>query len=381
MIELLVALAGEQDDVAGAGALERRLDGRAPVGDDQQVVVAALAGRLRAARDLVEDRVAVLAARVLVGDDDEAGALAGDPAHQRALGRVALPGRAEDRDQPAAAAPRRAGARRSSTAWSEAGLWAKSTMTPNGWPSVDPLHPARARPATEARPSRTAAGSSPSASPRATTASALWTLNRPASRRSSVAAPDGAVVGDPEAAAVLLDAGRADVGGGIGAVGEDPGAGLLGDADERAGRRVVGVDDPGRRPAVRLAGAARPVAAGEPLEQRQLGVAVRLPRAVELEVLVGQVGEDRDVVGDASTRSSARPCEVVSMTAARSPAWTIARSARWSSGASGVVAWASLAAWTPPIRVATVPIIPVRIPAASSARRRGTRSSSCRPCR
>ena len=36
----------------------------------------------------------------------------------------------------------------------------------------------------------------------------------------------------------------------------------------------------------------------EPLEQRQLRVAVRLPRAVELEVLVGQVGQDRDVVGD-----------------------------------------------------------------------------------
>ena len=55
------------------------------------------------------------------------------------------------------------------------------------------------------------------------------------------------------------------------------------------------------------------------------------------------------------------------MTAAASPATTIARSARWSSGASGVVAWASLAAWTPPIRVAAVPVIPVRTPAASSA--------------
>ena len=43
------------------------------------------------------------------------------------------------------------------------------------------------------------------------------------------------VVGDPQAALVLLDAGRADVGGRVGAVGQDPGAGLLGDADERAG--------------------------------------------------------------------------------------------------------------------------------------------------
>ena len=55
------------------------------------------------------------------------------------------------------------------------------------------------------------------------------------------------------------------------------------------------------------------------------------------------------------------------MTAAASPATSIARRARWSSGASGVVACASLAAWTPPIRVSAVPVIPVRIPAASRA--------------
>ena len=58
---------------------------------------------LGAARDLVEDRLTVLAARVLVGDDHDPGSLAGDPAHQRALGRVALPGRAEDGDQSPAA--------------------------------------------------------------------------------------------------------------------------------------------------------------------------------------------------------------------------------------------------------------------------------------
>ena len=55
------------------------------------------------------------------------------------------------------------------------------------------------------------------------------------------------------------------------------------------------------------------------------------------------------------------------MTAAASPPTTIARRARWSAGASGVVAWASLGAWTPAMRVAAVPVIPVRIPAASSA--------------
>src|SRR5258705_2270322 len=69
---LLVALAGQQDDVARAGALDRGLDGGAPVGDDQEVVIAPLAGRLRATGDLVEDRLTILAARVLVGDDDDA---------------------------------------------------------------------------------------------------------------------------------------------------------------------------------------------------------------------------------------------------------------------------------------------------------------------
>ena len=55
------------------------------------------------------------------------------------------------------------------------------------------------------------------------------------------------------------------------------------------------------------------------------------------------------------------------MTAAVSPARTMARRARWSSGASGVVACSSFGIWTPPIRVSAVPVIPVRIPAASSA--------------
>src|SRR6476646_1153424 len=95
---LFVALAGQQHDVAGAGTLDRRLDGFAAVGDHEQVVAAPLAGRLRSTRDLVEDRLTVLAARVLVGDHHDPRALPGDPAHQRSLGRVAFPGRTEDGD-------------------------------------------------------------------------------------------------------------------------------------------------------------------------------------------------------------------------------------------------------------------------------------------
>ncbi len=47
----------------------------------------------------------------------------------------------------------------------------------------------------------------------------------------------------------------------------------------------MGLGDAARRP--------------QPVEQRQLRVPVRLPRPVQLEVLVGHVGHDRDVVGDA----------------------------------------------------------------------------------
>ena len=50
-----MALAREQHDIAGPGALEGRHDGRSPVRDEQQIVVAPLAGRLRATSDLLED--------------------------------------------------------------------------------------------------------------------------------------------------------------------------------------------------------------------------------------------------------------------------------------------------------------------------------------
>ena len=46
---------------------------------------------------------------------------------------------------------------------------------------------------------------------------------------------------------------------------------------------------------------------GEPLEQRQLRVAVRLPRPVELQVLVGQVRQDRDVVLDRPNPPEGQP--------------------------------------------------------------------------
>ena len=241
-----MALAGEQHDVARAGALDGRLDGGPAVGDDQQVVVAPLAGGLRATRDLVEDRVAVLAARVLVGDDDDPGSLAGDPAHQRALGRVPLAGRAEDGDQSPT------GRRRQRRQEVEDGLERRRAVgevddDAERLAELDPLHP----------PGHDADRGEAGADRGRVEADRLAERHdrervvdvEPADEAEiDDRAPRRGVVGDPEAVLVLLDAGGADVGRRVGAVGQDPGAGLLGDADEGGRARIVGVDDPGRGP-------------------------------------------------------------------------------------------------------------------------------------
>ena len=87
----------------GLRPLDGRPDGRPAVGDDEEVAVTTEPRPLRPAGDLVEDRLAVLAPRVLVGDDDEPAALGGQAAHDRPLRGVALARRPEHRDEPAAA--------------------------------------------------------------------------------------------------------------------------------------------------------------------------------------------------------------------------------------------------------------------------------------
>ena len=175
----------------------------------QQVVVATLAAGLGAARDLVEDRVAVLAARVLVGDDHDPGPLAGDPAHQRPLGRVALAGRAEDRDHAATAR------RRERRQQVEHGLERRRAVGevddhPERLAELDALHPAgheleRRQPVADRRrvePDRLAEGDDrervvgvePPGEPQLERAGTRWGL-----------------VGDAQAAGVLLDPRRADV--------------------------------------------------------------------------------------------------------------------------------------------------------------------------
>ena len=218
-----MALAGEQDDVAGPGPLERGRDGRPAVGDQQQVVVAALAGRFGAARDRLEDRVAVLAARVLVGHDHEAGPLARDPAHQRALGGVTLAGRAEDRDEPAATG------RRDRREQVEHGLERGRAVgvvddDPERLADLDPLHPPRDRRRALRGPFADGARIQPDGLAERDDGERVVDVEPSGQpQRRASPAPEGAVVRDPQAVGVLLDARGPDVGRRVRAVRQRPG--------------------------------------------------------------------------------------------------------------------------------------------------------------
>ena len=93
----LVALAGDQHDVAGAGRTERTLDGGAAVALDHDGM---RAGKPR--QDVRHDRVAILGARVVVGHEDDIGQALGDFRHFGPLALVALSAAAEDAPQPRA---------------------------------------------------------------------------------------------------------------------------------------------------------------------------------------------------------------------------------------------------------------------------------------
>ena len=205
-----MALAGEEDDVARPRPLERGLDRRPPVRDREHVHATVAARALRAAHDLLDDRVAVLAAGILVGRHDEPAPLAGDPAH---LGRASpcrarRPSRTRRRARrPAPRQPARAGrARRRATPGSARSRRSPRTAGPGRSAPSGPGRPRRPRAPRGPRPA-----SSPRPSPSATTASALWTLNRPASRSSSDASPGRRHVPDPQAPGVLLDPRRPHV--------------------------------------------------------------------------------------------------------------------------------------------------------------------------
>jgi len=102
LLALLVALAGDQDDVTRPRHLQRTLDRGAAVGFDLHR--GSLAGRgccLGSRDDRGDDRIRLLRARVVRRDDGVIGEAARGSAHQRPLVAVAVPAGPEHNDQAA----------------------------------------------------------------------------------------------------------------------------------------------------------------------------------------------------------------------------------------------------------------------------------------
>ena len=95
LLALLVALAGDHDDVAGPRERDGARDRRAAVDLALDVPAA------RPGRDRLDDRLRVLRARVVGGHDRQVGEPRPDLPHQRALAGVAVAARAEDDDHAA----------------------------------------------------------------------------------------------------------------------------------------------------------------------------------------------------------------------------------------------------------------------------------------
>jgi hypothetical protein len=86
-----MTFAGDYQHVASAQVAHRRPDRLGAVAD--------LLGAGCRRQDRGADRRGVLAAGIVVGDDDAIGLLGRDPAHQRALGAVAVAAAADDADE------------------------------------------------------------------------------------------------------------------------------------------------------------------------------------------------------------------------------------------------------------------------------------------
>src|SRR4051794_37448517 len=89
LLPLLVPLARDDDDVPRPGQLERPSDRPPPIELDLYFTVSSY-------ENLVDDRLRLLAPRVVRGDDRHIGQRRGDMAHLRALAAVAVAAAAED---------------------------------------------------------------------------------------------------------------------------------------------------------------------------------------------------------------------------------------------------------------------------------------------
>ena len=191
LLALLVALAGDHDDVARPREPDRAGDRGAAV--DLALDVAAA----RARGDLLDDRLRVLRARVVGGHDRQVGEPRGDLPHQRALAAVAVAARAEDDDH----APLGDGARRHAARSRARPACASSRPPPR---TAGPRRPARSGPARAAAPPSVASsgsGAAPSTRAAAHAPSALSTLKRPGipSRTGHSPSPVRSVKSEPAA--------------------------------------------------------------------------------------------------------------------------------------------------------------------------------------
>src|SRR6185436_7078758 len=96
LLIVLVALAGDEDDVALPRARHRRLDRRAAIELDLEVATACGAD---ADDDRRRDLLRVFTARVVVGHDDPIRSFPCDAAHLGTLARIAIPAAPEHADE------------------------------------------------------------------------------------------------------------------------------------------------------------------------------------------------------------------------------------------------------------------------------------------
>ena len=108
VLVVLVALAGDEDDVFGGAALPIAWR----IASARFSITSTSSWPIAPARICARIEVGRFEARVVAGDDDAVGEPAGDRAHQRPLGRVAVAAAAEHAPEPAAARLARAGAAR-----------------------------------------------------------------------------------------------------------------------------------------------------------------------------------------------------------------------------------------------------------------------------
>ena len=267
LLALLVALAGDQDGVARPGHGQGGPDGGPPVDLDQEPARPGAAGD--ALGHLVDDRLRVLGAGVVGGDHGHVGQPPGDLAHQRPLGPVAVAAAAEDHDHPAA------GDRPGRPEQVVEGVGGVGVVDQHGerLAGVDPLE-AAGHPVQGLEPGHGGAQVDAGGVGRGQGAQGVGHVEEPGQPQ-----PDGPRPGgrpDPEAGALQ---GGGDVAGPPVGVGGGAGGdgGHLGRPGEQAPVGVVDVDHPEGGELRR--------------EQPPLGPVVVVQVGVEVEVVLGQVGE------------------------------------------------------------------------------------------